>query len=136
MSDTQIILEVVEGCLEGKHYRFDGPTRILIGRGHGCDIQLSDAEETNASRYHCILDVDPPSIHVRDLDAPMGMLLNGAPIGPPSIASQAELDSASLPTDGEMTDGDELRIGETLIRAHIHIHNRIPDAALAPIYYG
>ena len=136
MSDTQIVLEVVEGCLKGNHYYFDNPMRILVGRAYGCDIQLpDDDEDANVSRYHCILDVDPPSIHVRDLSGQEGTLVNGYPIGPPSLGSPAELSLGSS-ADGEMTDGDELRVGATLLRAHVFRRDSSPEAALAPIYYG
>jgi eukaryotic-like serine/threonine-protein kinase len=120
MSDTQVILEIVEGSLQGNQYYFDNPMRILIGRAYGCDIQLPDQSEDNeVSRYHCVLDVDPPTIHVRDLGSRLGTLLNGSPIGPPSMASPAEALSSEASTDGEMTDGDELRVGGTLLRAHV-----------------
>jgi len=120
MSDRQIVLEVVEGSLKGNQYYFDNPMRILIGRAFGCDIQLpDDGEDSHLLRYQCLLDVDPPYIHVRDLDAGHSTLLNGSPVGPPSRSSQAESAETSEATDGEMTDGDELRFGNTLIRVHV-----------------
>jgi eukaryotic-like serine/threonine-protein kinase len=137
MSDTQIVLEVVEGCLKGNQYYFDNPMRILIGRAYGCDIQLPDEEgESSVARYQCILDVDPPFVHIRDLDAQQGTLLNGSPVGPPSFSSQAELNESPAPADGEMTDGDELRIGETLLRIHVSSHPPVPEPVLAPIHFG
>lgn len=137
MCEMQIVLEVIEGHLKGNRYCFDGPARLLIGRGRGCDIQFpDDVAAASVSPYHCILDLDPPSIHVRDLDSHSGTYLNGAPIGPPSMASQAELDFDHQTADGEMTDGDELRVGATLFRAHVHSHSHTPEAALAPIYFG
>jgi pSer/pThr/pTyr-binding forkhead associated (FHA) protein len=141
MSSTQVILEVVEGCLQGNQYYFDNPMRILIGRAYGCDIQLpDDNEDGEVSRYHCLLDVDPPAIHVRDLGSQLGTFVNGEPIGPSSLASPAEALSAdALSTDainGEMSDGDELRVGGTLLRAHVYSRDPSPEAALAPIYYG
>jgi eukaryotic-like serine/threonine-protein kinase len=137
MSDMQIVLEVVDGCLKGNRYCFDGPARLLIGRGRGCDIQFpDDMAAASVSPYHCILDFDPPSIHVRDLDSHAGTYLNGAPIGPPSMGSQADLDFEHGCADGEMTDGDELRVGANLFVARVFSNHHTPDAALAPIYYG
>ncbi|CAN5141620.1 hypothetical protein BH10PLA2_BH10PLA2_38970 [soil metagenome] len=129
MSDTQIVLEVVEGSLKGNHYHFDNPMRILIGRASGCDIQLpEETDEVEASRYQCLLDVDPPYVHVRDLDAGHGVLLNGVPVGPPSLSSQAEAADTVEALDGEMTDGDELRFGDTLMRIHVSSHQADPVA--------
>ncbi len=137
MNSTQVILEVVEGDLQGNQYYFDNPMRILIGRAYGCDIQLPDgAEDEEVSRYHCILDVDPPMIHVRDLGSRLGTFVNGELIGPPSFASPAEATPAESITDGEMIDGDELRVGKMLLRAHVHNSESAPEAALAPIYFG
>jgi eukaryotic-like serine/threonine-protein kinase len=136
MSDTQVVIEVVEGSLQGNQYYFDYAMRVLVGRAYGCDIQVPD-DDDNAlvSRYHCILDVDPPLIHVRDLSSKAGTTLNGSPIGPPSLGSPAEALSDET-TDGEMTDGDELRVGSMLLRAHVYNRERSPDSALAPNFYG
>jgi pSer/pThr/pTyr-binding forkhead associated (FHA) protein len=82
------------------------------------------------------LDVDPPFVHVRDLDSHHGTLLNGSPVGPPSLSSLAELNESTLSADGEMTDGDELRIGDTLLRIHVSNYRRDPEASLAPKHYG
>ncbi len=137
MSDTQVVLEVVEGCLKGNQYYFDNPMRIVIGRAYGCDIQLPDDEaDVSISRYQCILDVDPPFVHVRDLDAHHGTLLNGSPVGPPSLSSQAELNEGPASADGEMTDGDELRIGQTLLRIHVSNPLPVPEPAAAPHHFG
>jgi len=136
MSDTQIVLEIVEGNLQGNQYYFDYPMRVLIGRAYGCDIQIPDDSENAAvGRYHCILDIDPPLIHVRDLGSPLGTSLNSLPIGPPSLGSPAEALSDET-TDGEMMDGDELRVGGMLLRAHVYQREHAPDSALAPNYYG
>src|SRR5882757_6609560 len=100
MSDIQIVLEIVEGSLQGNQYYFDYPMRVLIGRAYGCDIQLpDDNQNADVSRYHCILDVDPPLIHVRDLGSQLGTILNGSPVGPPSLGSPAEALSDDA-TDG------------------------------------
>jgi serine/threonine-protein kinase len=136
MSDTQVVLEIVEGSLQGNQYYFDYPMRVLVGRAYGCDIQVpDDMENADVARYHCILDVDPPHIHVRDLGSHMSTILNGSPIGPPSLGSLAEAASEET-TDGEMTDGDELRIGGILVRAHVYQREHAPDSALAPNFYG
>jgi len=136
MSDTQIVLEIVEGDLQGNQYYFDYPMRVLIGKAYGCDIQVPDGgENAEVARYQCILDIDPPHIHVRDLGNRLGTSLNGVPIGPPSLGSPAEAMSDET-TDGEMTDGDELRIGGIVLRAHVYQREHAPDSALAPNFYG
>jgi pSer/pThr/pTyr-binding forkhead associated (FHA) protein len=136
MSETQVVLEIVEGNLQGNQYYFDYPMRVLVGKAYGCDIQVpDDGANADVARYHCILDVDPPLIHVRDLGSPVGTILNGAPIGPPSLGSPAEALSDET-TDGEMMDGDELRVGCMLLRAHVYQREHAPDSALAPNYYG
>jgi len=136
MSETQVVLEIVEGNLQGNQYYFDYPMRVLVGKAYGCDIQIpDDGDNTGVARYHCIVDVDPPLIHVRHLGSEEGTILNGAPIGPPSLGSPAEALSDET-TDGEMMDGDELRVGGMLLRAHVYQREHAPDSALAPNYYG
>jgi eukaryotic-like serine/threonine-protein kinase len=74
---TAITLLVTEGNVEKKAYTFDEPTTILIGRAPDCDIQLP-AEQGNSdvSRHHCLLEINPPRVYLRDLNSLNGTYVN------------------------------------------------------------
>jgi pSer/pThr/pTyr-binding forkhead associated (FHA) protein len=76
-----------------------------------------DAEEV--SRHHCVIEVDPPQVRVRDLGSLNGTFVNGVLIGRrPVHLSPEESDPASLPAF-PVRDGDEIRVGDTVLRVRI-----------------
>src|SRR5262245_14472573 len=82
MPTTQITLTVVHGDLPKEEYVFEGPTRCTVGRAEDCDIQVpADWLHAVISRRHCCLEVEPPTIRVRDLGSRNGTWINGQNIG-------------------------------------------------------
>ena len=74
-----ISLAAKNGPLEGKEYVFLEPQVCLAGRSHDCDLRFPNGLEfQTVSRHHCLLDIDPPSIWVRDLASSNGTFINGA----------------------------------------------------------
>ncbi|MFC5924499.1 protein kinase domain-containing protein [Micromonospora vulcania] len=94
-------------------YVFDDRTTAVVGRAPACGIRIAD-ERRRVSRYHCLLDVNPPTVRVRDLGSRNGTRVNGQPI------------------DGEreLGHGDEVRVGPATLRITIP-EDRTP-AATAP----
>jgi pSer/pThr/pTyr-binding forkhead associated (FHA) protein len=112
---ASVTLRIKSGKLAGKTYAFREPQRCLIGRGSDCEIRLpSEAEFLTVSRYHCLLDIDPPAIRVRDSGSRNGTYINGMQIGRPA-SWQLSPETLSRPCfDYDLTPGDELRVGETV----------------------
>ena len=82
MPINQVILTITNGQLCGERHVFIERQPCLIGRAPDCDIQLSgDISFANISRHHCMLDIDPPAVRVRDLGSRNGTFLNGERIG-------------------------------------------------------
>jgi eukaryotic-like serine/threonine-protein kinase len=49
-----------------------------MGRALDCFVRLSGAERDKLiSRHHCQLDIDPPTLRVRDLGSTNGTFING-----------------------------------------------------------
>jgi pSer/pThr/pTyr-binding forkhead associated (FHA) protein len=120
MPTTQITLTVVQGHLPQKEYVFAQPTRCVVGRSEDCDIPVP-AEGLHAyiSRRHCCLEVDPPTIRVRDLGSRNDTWINGQNIGQrhrPQLPQEAELGDFAT---HELQDGDELRVGSLIFRVGI-----------------
>ncbi len=112
---ANIILKVKGGKLAGTTYEFCEPQRCLIGRGNDCDIRLpNDPEFLTISRYHCQLDISPPTLHVRDSGSRNGTYINGMQIGRPA-SWHLSRETLSRPCfDYDLTPGDELRVGDTV----------------------
>jgi pSer/pThr/pTyr-binding forkhead associated (FHA) protein len=120
MPTTRITLTVVLGNLPQKEYIFEQPTRCNIGRSEVCDIPVpADGFHADISRRHCCLEVDPPTIRVRDLGSRNGTWINGQKIGQrPSHQLPQEADLRDFATH-ELQDGDELRVGSIIFRVGI-----------------
>ncbi len=115
-----IKLTITKGKLKDKEYVFRGRTRCTIGRADDCDIRFPyDWEFMTISRHHCLLDMDPPHIRVRDLGSSNGTYISGRQIGRPA----PDLGPADAPPpylwEYDLEDGDELGIGDTALRVSI-----------------
>ncbi|MFS4093916.1 protein kinase domain-containing protein [Streptomyces sp. AF1A] len=84
---------------------FAGRTTCLIGRANECGIRLAPTE-TKASRHHCLLDINPPHLRVQDIGSRNGTYVNGERLtpGPPGL---------------ELADGDEIRVGDAVLRVAV-----------------
>jgi pSer/pThr/pTyr-binding forkhead associated (FHA) protein len=117
----QITLTIKNGKFAGKKYELGARRRYLIGRAACCEVQLpAEREFFPISRRHCLLDVDPPTIRVRDCGSRYGTYVNGMQIGrPASWCCPPEIEY--LPFQAyDLKEGDELRVGDTLFQVGIH----------------
>jgi eukaryotic-like serine/threonine-protein kinase len=123
MIPAQITLTIVQdGDLENREFVFDEPAECIIGRAADCDIQIpTDNEHVDVSRHHCVLEIHPPHIQVRDLGSLNGTLVNDRKIGqrPPNQPSE---ESGLWPSAAfTLKEGDELRVGHVIFRVHITV---------------
>lgn len=125
MRQTSIILTVSEPQGDIHEFVYTGASRVVVGRAGDCDLHVhADFEHRNVLDHHCVLEVDPPRIRVRDLGSLYGTFVNGDPVGggwydpldpEPVVAPE--------PEEKELKDGDELIVGPMLI----HVHVEEPD---------
>ena len=119
MSHAQVILDTGHEDVAQDHYVFDEPKTCVIGRADNCDIQLSgDVSFANVSRHHCELDIDPPSVRIRDLGSRNGTWLNGRRLNQGAQYLENTVDREP----GEyvaLNDGDEFHVGFTEFRVSI-----------------
>jgi pSer/pThr/pTyr-binding forkhead associated (FHA) protein len=108
-----ITLIVTRGPLAGQKYTFNKPTACTVGRARDCTISLPlEAEHLDISRHHCLLELSPPEVRIRDLGSLNGTYVNGHKIGqregretPADLAR-----TRSQPV--ELTAGDEVQLGD------------------------
>ncbi len=73
-----VYLSINKGSGKGTIYDFSSPTSIYVGRHNDCGIIVL---EPTVSRYHCLIDIVPPSVKVRDFGSLNGTFVNQVLIG-------------------------------------------------------
>jgi len=116
---TTVKLTVVRGWLEGNEFVFRYPTVCTLGRGPGCLLQLpNNWAFQEISRRHCVINIDPPQVHVRDLGSRNGTFVNGQNIGQRLTDGEGQ-DQPNAPLEYSVDDGDEIRVGNLVFRVGI-----------------
>src|SRR5437660_439518 len=123
---------VMDGKLAGKECVFKRSMNCLIGRAHDCEIRLpDDLDYLTVSRHHCLLELDPPAVRVRDLGSRNGTFVNGLRIGQKS-ESEDFAPFASL----ELHHDDVLRVGDTELCVTVHDATAEADMKVLSIKIG
>jgi serine/threonine-protein kinase len=114
---AKVSLKIIGGKLLGNEYVFTERTTCIVGRGLDCNPRLPDDEEHRTiSRHHCLLDINPPGIRVRDFGSLNGTYVNGAKIGQRcKTASPQEAVQTQFP-EYDLKDGDEIKLGSTVFK--------------------
>jgi pSer/pThr/pTyr-binding forkhead associated (FHA) protein len=128
---TRVTLTIKGGRLDGQEYVLDHAGTHLVGRRQGCDIRLPTKPEfMGVSRHHCILELTPSQVRVRDCGSRNGTRVNGMQIGRPA-AWMLPPNITALPyTHYDLRDGDELRVADVVFRIRVsnthgnHSHDR------------
>ncbi|MFM7408917.1 MAG: protein kinase domain-containing protein [Cuspidothrix sp.] len=118
---SKIILTITQGKLSGKQYTFASRTTCIVGRNDDCNLQIADAVDMTISRYHCLLDINPPDIRVRDLGSLNGTFVNGKKIGQRQRELSAkEAVKLNFP-EYNLQNGDEIKLGDILFKIEVEI---------------
>jgi pSer/pThr/pTyr-binding forkhead associated (FHA) protein len=135
-------LVVTAGVLQGERFVFERPGRYLLGRAECCSPQLpNDLLHRNVSRFHCLIDVCPPYLWVRDMGSRNGTFVNGKNIGQRRDGAMAgEASGRHLP-EYCLCEGDELRVGDTVFRIEVQtppefVENRTEVLDDEPVLIG
>jgi eukaryotic-like serine/threonine-protein kinase len=96
----RVTLRVVSGPHRGRAFTFDQHDTFLIGRTETAHFCLP--EDRYFSRHHCILEIAPPQVFLRDLGSTNGTYVNGM-----------RVETAHLKS------GDRIQGGETVIEVEV-----------------
>jgi pSer/pThr/pTyr-binding forkhead associated (FHA) protein len=110
-----IVILATKGGLMGHEFEFTGRKRCVVGRGSDCEVQVPRGDLT-ASRHHCLLDIDPPSLTLYDLASRNGTYVNGERLSP---AASSQVPPTPVPGSSRgqpLKVGDEIRVGDTTLR--------------------
>jgi eukaryotic-like serine/threonine-protein kinase len=117
-----VVLNLITGPQAPRQYLFTERARCIIGRGAGCQPQLpNDVAHQKISRHHCLLDINPPDVRIRDFGSLNGTYLNGKRIGRRSAHQRAEEGQSILFPEHDLKDGDEVRLGDSVFRVELQV---------------
>jgi eukaryotic-like serine/threonine-protein kinase len=117
---AKVTLTITQGKSRGQQYTFDSRTTCIIGRSKDCNLQLPDDENHRTiSRYHCLLDINPPAIRVRDFGSRNGTYVNGQKIGQRQEHQTPEEGAKLQFTEYDLQDGDEIQLSNTVFLVSI-----------------
>src|SRR5437899_2204958 len=106
-----IVLTVRAGEAYGKEFVFHDHTLCTVGRSKNCLLQLSNPA---VSRRHCLLDIEPPIIRIRDLGSRNGTFVNGVNIGRRERKEGGDSDVQKDMAELELHERDMIRVGSTV----------------------
>ena len=98
------LVTVVRGSASEKKYELDASQPIRIGRGTGCQIQLSDPL---GSRTHAIISYEEGNWTASDADSRNGTLVNGSKVSRVRLTSGDRIQIGSTELLFEVPDADE-----------------------------
>jgi eukaryotic-like serine/threonine-protein kinase len=113
-----VSLVVTAGPIRGRRFDFRGHDTFLFGRAFDCHARLAEAD-LSASRHHFLLEVNPPRARLRDLGSLNGTHVNGVRHGGRGAQANAAAAAKAGIVEVELHDGDEIRVGATMIRVEI-----------------
>jgi pSer/pThr/pTyr-binding forkhead associated (FHA) protein len=113
----RITLTATTGDLKGREFAFRDRAACLVGRARDCDLRVGD--DRTVSRYHCLFDIDAPLVSVCDLGSRNGTYVNGEKIGQRGREEEVNPGVAADRPERMLREGDEVRVGNTLLRVHI-----------------
>jgi pSer/pThr/pTyr-binding forkhead associated (FHA) protein len=113
MRFPRITLDVTEAGYKHRQFSFERPETCVVGRAEDCGIRMSALGHLNVSRHHCLLEIDPPFVQVRDLNSRNGTFVNGDRI--PAAQEPEEAPARVL------RNGDLLRVGNAFLSVMIEV---------------
>ncbi len=119
---AKVTLTVTEGHLTSKEFAFDERTTCIIGRAEDCHPRLpTDADHKTISRNHCLLDINPPDIRIRDFGSLNGTYINGTKIGQRKKNQTPEEGAQTVFPEHDLKDGDRIELGNTVFRVGVYV---------------
>jgi len=127
---AKISLKVSLGALSGQEFVYDETTSCIVGRANDCSPQLpTDEAHKTVSRHHCLLDINPPDIRVRDFGSLNGTYINGKKIGQREKGFTPEQAAKITFPEYDLKHGDEIRVGDTVFRVAVLVPARCADCS-------
>lgn len=126
---AKVILSSIQGGDLGATWVFEERATCLAGRADECQLRFpNDAAHRTLSRHHCLFDINPPQIRVRDFGSLNGTLVNGTKIGQRPRGTTPEHGAQLAFPEVDLEEGDLLQLGPALLRVHIERPTTVASA--------
>jgi eukaryotic-like serine/threonine-protein kinase len=113
---------VVKGPGSGERYRYEERATAIVGRAEDCDPRIDEPGSRQlVSRHHCLFDINPPDIRVRDFGSLNGTHVNGEEIGRRRPGQRPEEAARLEFRERDLVDGDRIELGNTVIEVGITV---------------
>jgi serine/threonine-protein kinase len=117
---VRVTLRVVRGPIQGTEFVFEERTTCLVGRAKDCALRIPEKKgQATLSRYHCLLDINPPNIRIRDFSSLNGTYVNGEKIGQRSQGQKAGSQEWVSFREVDLKHGDKIYLGGSIIKVRI-----------------
>lgn len=124
-----IQIQMTQGAWKGKRYEFNDRSICVIGRALDCNILLPDDEQhSTISRYHCLLDINPPEICIRDFGSLNGTFVNNKKIGQRNAQEDIYKAQGLIYPEYNLHHGDQIQLGDTILEVAISSQNTKEDS--------
>lgn len=110
----KVRVECVQSGGKGKVFEFEEHNTLLLGRDADCRLQFPS--DPGLSRHHFILEVNPPSVRLRDFGSLNGTYVNGKRVGGRKPFETPEQGALQRFPEVDLRDGDEILAGKTMLR--------------------
>jgi len=121
---AKVTLKVITGNLPEKEFVFEERSTCIMGRADDCFPKIPDDEAHRCiSRYHCLLDINPPEIRVRDFGSLNGTYVNEQKIGQRNKDETPEEAKARQFPEYDLKTGDTIKLSDTILQVDI----KVPD---------
>jgi len=118
---ASVSLTVIGGSPAGGEFSFSERTTCIAGRAGDCDPQIVEEGRKIVSRHHCLFDINPPDVRVRDFGSLNGTFVNGKMIGRREERQTPEEGARIELLEHDLSDGDEVRLGDTVLRVGVAV---------------
>ncbi|MCL2925239.1 MAG: serine/threonine-protein kinase [Trichodesmium sp. MAG_R04] len=123
---VQVKLTIIQGSLIDKEFIFEERSICIIGRHQNCHLRLpSDEQHRTISRYHCILDINPPYVRVRDFGSTNGTYINGKRIGQSQPKHTSEATEKMNFPEYDLKSGDKIQLGKTIFKLSLEFKKKM-----------
>lgn len=116
---ASVTLTVIGGSPAGREFSFSERTTCVAGRADECDPRIVEEGRRIVSRHHCLFDINPPDVRVRDFGSLNGTFVNGKMIGRREAGQTPEEGARRVFLEHDLSDGDEVRLGDTVLRVGV-----------------
>lgn len=126
---SKVILTMTDGPLKGQRFVLEEYDILIVGRAEDCHLCLTH-EDMKASRHHCILEISPPHVRIRDLGSAHGTYVNGTKYGARKKGESPKEGAKHRYREVDLQSGDEIRIGNKhVMQVQIEFEQTIASAS-------